>query len=195
MPEHGTAYLNTQDRDALISRWSEPHRKYHDVRHLNQVISSLSVLRSAGTPFDEEAVQLAAWFHDSVYEIGSPDNEEKSASLAETMLTGRACAPEVARLVRVTATHTADICDQNAAALCDADLSILASSPSEYAAYNSSVRDEYSAVEDDAYKAGRTTVLNHLLDMDSLYKTDYGRAHWERRARENLRDELAQLRG
>ena len=169
MPEHGTAYLNTQDRDALISRWSEPHRKYHDVRHLNQVISSLSVLRSAGTPFDEEAVQLAAWFHDSVYEIG--------------------------RLVRVTATHTADICDQNAAALCDADLSILASSPSEYAAYHSSVRDEYSAVEDDAYKAGRTTVLNHLLDMDSLYKTDYGRTHWERRARENLRDELARLRG
>lgn len=194
MFDDGCPYLSRPDREFLITRWSEPHRRYHDVQHLRQVLASLRVLQSAGTDFDDEAVTLAAWFHDAVYAIGSSDNEEDSALLAESMLKGRACATEVARLVRVTSSHATERRDLNGAALCDADLSVLASSPADYAVYCSRVRDEYSSVTDDAYRTGRANILNGLLQMDWLYKTDFGRVHWERPARENLQVELSRLR-
>ena len=35
--------------------------------------------------FDREAVELA-WFHDTIYEIGRDDNEDRSSELARELL-------------------------------------------------------------------------------------------------------------
>ena len=68
------------------------------------------------------AVLLAAWFHDAVYD-GQADDEERSARLAES---GRSAADplcdEVARLVRLTASHRPADDDHAGQLLCDADL-------------------------------------------------------------------------
>lgn len=188
-----TPYLTEAEREQLLSRWREPHRKYHDLDHLRTVLTALDEFSSAGVSFDREAVTLAAWFHDAIYEVGAPDNEDQSAVLAETMLAGRSCANEVARLVRVTASHDVALTDLNASALCDADLSILASDSSRYSRYCADVRDEYSRFEDSVYRAGRTRVLDHFLTLERIFNTEFGYENWELRARRNLKAELRSL--
>ncbi|WP_231979552.1 DUF4031 domain-containing protein [Tessaracoccus coleopterorum] len=69
-------------RDDLLARWGQPHRHYHDVRHLANCLEALDLLTGA-----TRTTRLAAWFHDAVY-LGHPgDDEESSATLAERALT------------------------------------------------------------------------------------------------------------
>ncbi|MFH8794873.1 hypothetical protein [Streptomyces sp. NPDC017941] len=181
--------------DNLLTRWSEPHRRYHTLTHLNNVLTHLNTLEDhAHTP---HRVHLAAWFHDAVYAPDRSENEERSARLAERALTEAGLPPEataeVARLVRLTTTHDPADGDRNGEALCDADLAILAAPPDAYAAYAAAVREEYAFVPDEAFRAGRADVLRQLLALPRLFRTPHGAAHWEAPARENLTTELALL--
>lgn len=181
-------------RERLLRAYGDPARGYHDLTHLGEVLDA--VQRLAAEAQDPEAVVLAAWFHDAVYD-GAADDEERSAALAETELAA-AGAPasrvaEVARLVRLTATHRPAPGDRNGAVLSDADLAILASPPQRYAAYVRGVRREYAALADDDFRRGRAAVLRDLLGAPTLFHTAAGRARWEARARANVRRELAGL--
>ncbi|UCM88735.1 HD domain-containing protein [Streptomyces marincola] len=180
-------------REELLARWGEPHRRYHTVTHLRDVLERLVPLREFAE--DPEAVELAAWFHDAVYDPRAPDNEERSASLAERLLAGDSRAPEVARLVRLTAGHAPADDDRNGAVLCDADLGVLAGPPAAYAAYAAAVRQEYHFVDDAAFREGRAEVLRRLLALPRLFKTPYGAEHWEATARFNVHGELRLLTG
>lgn len=185
--------LTQVQRDDLLARWSEPQRRYHTVDHLKQVLSSLGELGRAGVTFEAVPVRLAVWFHDAIYEIPGPDNESRSAKLAETMLDGQPFAKEVARLVRVTASHHVLPGDANAAALCDADLSILGELPARYGLYRQQVRAEYQSVPDAHFRIGRADVLRRLLENDTLFHTDVGRELWETQARRNVMTEIQEL--
>lgn len=77
--------------------------------------------------------------------------------------------------------------------LCDADLAVLASPPSAYAAYTAAVREEYHFVPNEAFREGRAAILRQLLDLPSLFHTPYGRQEWEATARHNLTGELEML--
>lgn len=191
----------------LLARWSEPRRRYHTTQHLRDVLARLDEL--ADQPTDPDAVELAAWFHDAVHdpdpdpgagpdpEAARPGNEERSARLAEQRLPAAGLAAdrtaEVARLVRLTAGHDPAEGDANGAALCDADLGVLAGSPEEYAAYAAAVRQEYGHLSDAVFRAGRAAVLRRLLDRPRLFHTPYGAARWEATARFNVGGELELL--
>lgn len=180
---------------ALLARWCEPHRRYHDLGHLAAVLAHVDELATYAT--DIEAVRLSAWFHDGVYDPQAPDNEERSAWLAARVLTELRVAPqqvdEVARLVRLTATHDPVEEDRDGAVLCDADLAVLASGADDYARYVAAVREEYAHVDDAAFAAGRAAVLRSLLDRPALFRTAHGRTAWEAVARDNVTRELAGL--
>jgi predicted metal-dependent HD superfamily phosphohydrolase len=146
---------------------------------------------------DADVVRLAAWFHDAVYLPDRSENEERSARLAERALP-EAGVPddrtaEVARLVRLTVGHDPAEDDRDGQVLCDADLAILASPPSAYAAYTAAVREEYHFVPSEAFRAGRAAILRQLLDLPRLFHTPYGQQKWEATARYNLRAELEML--
>ncbi|WP_234347360.1 HD domain-containing protein [Streptomyces specialis] len=177
--------------EELLARWGEPHRRYHTVAHLRAVLARLDEL--AGCAADETAVGLAAWFHDAVYDPSAPDNEERSARLAERLLPPGPRRDEVARLVRLTTTHDPADDDANGAALCDADLAVLAAPPARYAAYAAEIRQEYGFVSDEDFRTGRAAVLRRLLALPHLFRTPHGRAHWEATARFNLNGELLLL--
>ncbi|WP_166347016.1 HD domain-containing protein [Phytoactinopolyspora limicola] len=180
----------------LLDRWSQPHRHYHSVPHLRAVLDALDILdaeiRSA------TAVRLAAWFHDAVYDGRPGDDETASAALAAQQLTrlGRNLAEvaEVQRLVMITRAHDPATDDADGAALCDADLSVLASAPDDYRAYVTAVRRDYAHIDDHHFRAGRIDVLERLLSHRSLFRTKTGRQLWEATARRNITDELDQLR-
>ncbi|HCA85533.1 MAG TPA: hypothetical protein DEQ61_08570 [Streptomyces sp.] len=178
----------------LLARWGEPQRRYHTTAHLTAVLDRID--EQAGHSADPDAVRLAAWFHDAVYRPDRSGNEERSARLAELALPEAGVSPartaEVARLVRLTATHDPAPGDTDGELLCDADLAVLAGSPEAYAAYAAAVREEYGFVPDDAFRAGRAEILRGLLALPRLYRTPEGE-RWESAARHNLGTELELL--
>ncbi|MBR8642297.1 hypothetical protein KEF29_30735 [Streptomyces tuirus] len=179
----------------LLTRWQEPQRRYHTVEHLTAVLDHIDVLEKYAR--DPDVVRLAAWFHDAVYLPDRSENEERSARLAERALPEAglpaAKTAEVARLVRLTVTHDPADDDPDGQVLSDADLAILASPPSAYAAYTTAVREEYHFVPSDAFRTGRAAILRQLLDLPRLFRTPHGASAWEATARYNLAAELEML--
>lgn len=179
----------------LIRRWSEPHRRYHGMGHLTAVL--LFVDEYATHADDPDAVRLAVWYHDAIYDPRAADNEEHSALLAETELAALGQPPErveeVGRLVRLTAAHNPAEGDHNGELLNDADLLVLGSPPEAYVAYVNAIREEYAHVSDADFRAGREAVLGALLEFPRLYRLD-SLAPLEDAARRNITAELNLLR-
>ncbi|GAA0948093.1 metal-dependent phosphohydrolase [Actinocorallia libanotica] len=176
--------------EELLARYAEPHRRYHTLRHLESVLDLVDEFEAEAD--DPDVVRLAAWFHDAVYDPQRDDNEERSAVLAERMLTdtsleaGRAA--KAAALVRMTKTHEPH--DRDGRVLCDADLAVLGADADAYDAYVQAVREEYAFVPEEYFAAGRAAVLEQLLALPSLFHTPAGKARFEEKARANLRAEL-----
>lgn len=191
----GDSPTSRTEWSALVAAWSEPHRSYHDLRHLAAVLGLVGGLADAAD--DPAAVRLAAWYHDVVYDPQRNDNEAVSAGRAKAGLRGLVTderVAEVERLVLLTATHEPADDDANGAVLCDADLAVLAGPPDAYAGYASAVRAEFGHLSDEQFTAGRIAVLERLLDLPRLYRVPTVAADWEPRARANLAAELALLR-
>ncbi|CAN5275970.1 hypothetical protein BH09ACT8_BH09ACT8_57500 [soil metagenome] len=191
-------YSTTGDADgtgrAVLARWAQPHRRYHTVAHLQGVLEAIDDLASYATDLD--AVRLAAWYHDAVYDCRS-DDEEQSARLAEHDLAAlglpAGLVAEVARLVRITVEHDPAPGDANGAVLSDADLATLALPPAEYRRNGAAIREEFARVDESTFRAGRTPMIEALLAAPALYRTPAGRQRWEQAARANLSAELASL--
>lgn len=190
--------------DELIDRYADRARDYHDLRHLRQVLETVDELIVApdthlqGRHEDLYVIELAAWFHDAVYDVRRTDNEAASAALARDLLAPYLDAErldEVARVVLLTRDHAVAVGDRNGAVVCDADLVVLAGSVEEYDAYARRVRAEYAHVSDEDFRLGRAAVLHALTDLPALFHTEHGAAHWEAPARANLQRELAALNG
>jgi len=186
----------------LLARYAEPHRRYHTQQHLAEVLTALDLIALDLIALDVagggSTARLAAWFHDAVYDPRWADNEERSAALASKVLPGLGLPPavveEIARLVRLTATHDADPHDAAGAALCDADLAILGADAARYAAYADAVRAEYCHLPADAFATGRADVLRGLLERRPLYRTEPAARRWAAAARANLDRELRTFR-
>jgi predicted metal-dependent HD superfamily phosphohydrolase len=180
---------------AVVAAWSEPHRRYHDLAHLAAVLGLVDALSPAAD--DADAVRLAAWYHDVVYDPSSSENEERSAGRARAGLRGLVDderLAEVERLVLVTVDHDPAPDDANGAVLCDADLAVLAAPPDAYAGYASAIRAEYGHLSDADFTAGRIAVLERLLALPALYRLPENAERWTATARANLGAELALLR-
>lgn len=179
---------------ALLAAWSEPHRRYHGMTHLRGVLAFVEELADAAD--DPDAVRLAAWYHDAVYN-GLPDDEERSAQLAEQELSRLGVAPstvdEVARLVRMTVSHDPAPGDHDGEVLSDADLATLAVPWEAYRSNTAEIRAEYAHIPDEVFRKGRTQVLVGLLEGPGVFRTAAGRQRWEEAAQRNLRAELAAL--
>jgi predicted metal-dependent HD superfamily phosphohydrolase len=182
--------------DDVVARHREARRRYHGVRHVTWVVRHVRELAAEVPTDDPDAIVVAAFFHDAVYDPRAADNEEQSAQLAERVLAelgwderrGR----RVGDLVRATAVHTG-AGDADTDVLLDADLAVLGSEPSAYQAYVTGVRAEYAHIDDEAWRHGRGQVLRDLLARDPLYATAPARRRWVSRAAANMTAELASL--
>lgn len=196
LPGTAPAELAARIGADLLQRWSEPHRHYHTTDHLGAVLAVID--EQATYAVDPDAVRLAAWYHDAVYDPHRVDNEEASALLAEAALPAlgvpAARVAEVARLVRLSASHDPSPGDRNGELLTDADLRVLASPPEAYLAYTTAVRREYAHVSDPLFATGRAAVLTNLLSLPQLFHVPALRELWEDVARANLTRELQSLR-
>lgn len=137
------------------------------------------------------ALTLAAWLHDLIYDSKASDNEERSAEFAER-LCEKLSIPEdrlVASLILKTKTHDAGE-DVDARVLIDADLAILGAGEPIYRDYAEKIRQEYAWVPEAEYRKGRRQVLENFLDRTTIY---HFLRHLEEPARRNLAAEISQL--
>ena len=98
-------------------------------------------------------------------------------------------------MIRATAHTAAGEVDPDTAVLLDADLAILSAEERRYARYAADVRREYAWVDETAYRAGRTKVLQGFLSRPRIYRTERMHAVAEEAARANLRAEIRRLIG
>ena len=90
-------------------------------------------------------IELAIWFHDSVYDARAGDNEEKSAALAQEYLSDAIDVPQlslVEEMIQATKSHGGEGGD--VALMVDIDLGILGRSPERFQRYENDIRKEYS---------------------------------------------------
>lgn len=188
-------------REGLRRRYAEPHRVYHGQSHIDALRAALVRDRSMFTSPD--AVELAIWYHDAIYNPLARDNESASADLLRAELAG-VIPPEVVdlaeQLVRATADHRIppglpDPAAADCALFLDMDLAILGRSPDEFAAYEAAIEAEFRPHYDWlTYRAGRAAVLRALLQRNPIYLSASYRSHYERTARDNIALALARYR-
>jgi predicted metal-dependent HD superfamily phosphohydrolase len=192
-PGHDTARAIFDD---LYARYTGADRRYHDIRHIDDCLQRFDTVRALASKPD--AIELAIWFHDAIYDSHKSDNEASSASLADSALmqlgVPRATTQSVCDLILATQ-HNAPPADPDAALLVDIDLSILGQPAPIFDAYEAGVRFEYAWVTESAFRAGRSKVLQSFLDRTRIYTTDYFSAVFESAARHNLNRSLVNLSG
>ena len=179
--------------ERLQALHAEPHRHYHTAAHVNALLAHLDREREDAAGPDR--IELAIWFHDAVYKPTSKTNVTDSAAMARDVLAPH-LAPDVVdwveRTIRLTADH-GDTDDPDTALMLDLDLSGLGADADVYDAYTRNVRREYRWVPGPLFRRGRRKVLDHVLAMPRIYKTDSLAQRWEAQARANLRLELKHL--
>lgn len=183
----------------LIQRWDEPHRRYHDLRHLEDVLLALDHLETLGETVSPNTV-LAAWFHDAVYAGRAGEDERASAVLAADALSRlelpSALVTEVHAFILATipGTDAAEV-PRALAQLLDADLAVFGAGEKRYREYAAAVREEYAQIDLAAFRAGRAAILSEYLARPHLYRLAASRQLWEARARLNLAHEVGILTG
>lgn len=178
----------------LVESYSEPHRKYHTMQHLQECFAHLERMRSVAEHAGE--VELALWFHDAIYDTRKKDNEERSAEWARESALAAGLSDDQANRVYqlVMATmHNAVPVGPDAKVLVDIDLAILGAEVERFDEYEIQVREEYSWVPRPLYRRGRRKILQDFARRESIYSTKYFRIERESRARSNIERSLARL--
>lgn len=173
----------------LVRHYSEPHRSYHNLAHIDRMLGWLDA-----TGEGSDAVELAIWFHDVIYEPLGRENEAASARHFQDQVgqfIGAPTAAAVERLILATEPGRPRSGKQDEDLLIDIDLSVLGAVPEGYEAYRQAIRLEYAMVPKAKFAAGRAKVLRHFLS-GRIYATGFF-AKLERQARINLGRELGLL--
>ena len=179
---------------AVLSAWSEPHRHYHDQRHLRECLDRWADWGHLADRPGE--VALALWYHDAVYAPKDSDNELRSAVWAVRAMTKAGLDADISQRVHdlIMATcHDAPAPARDAELVVDIDLATLGADPERFEAYDRDVRKEYAWVPFFLYKRKRRVVLQAFLDRPRIYATDVAHAALETNARLNLSSALERL--
>lgn len=180
----------------LLPRYAEPHRSYHTLGHIEDCLAKLVDVSGLGAD-ERRTLELAIWWHDAIYEPLRPDNEERSAELAQRDLAEAGEPPalvaEVGRLIRLTAGHEVRQGDRLGEILVSIDLSVLGGSPAAYDRYAEAIRAEYAQAPEPLYRAGRAAILRRFLQAPAIFPDPQLRERYEASARSNITRELAAL--
>lgn len=171
---------------ALIDfHYDEPHRRYHDKRHLAFCLEQLDLaLDQAAEP---DRVQMALWFHDIINEPGQLDNEARSADLFEEQARGVMSEDFIAAvkdLILVT-THNEPPEDFDQRLLCDVDLASFGCHWDRYLYDTNSIKAEFVGSAEE-YSQKKQKFLEAILNRPRIFLTDFFNERYENQARKNI---------
>ena len=173
--------------DEVARLYSDASRHYHTPEHVAHCLRQFD----AASPYMDEpdAVELALWFHDVIYDIHADDNELRSAQLFDR-LAGASMPPELKKLVHeliMVTTHDGLPRTADERFMVDIDLSSFGLPWEEFLRDSAAVRAEFGDMPDDAFYPRQREFMRKLLSRPSFCFTDFFRARHEDQARENIR--------
>ena len=177
----------------LAELYGEPHRHYHTLDHIQHCLHEFD--QATAFMDDSEAVELALWVHDAIYQSGARDNERRSADLFRNyahQYAGAIFQQRVDDLIMAT-THRGLPRQSDEQFIVDIDLSSFGLPWETFMQDGWRIRAEFANVTDDAYYPDHLRFLRGLWDRPSFFFTDCFRQRHEDAARENIRRLIADL--
>jgi predicted metal-dependent HD superfamily phosphohydrolase len=178
----------------IEKKYAEKGRHYHNLTHLENMFSELELVKDRILNFTN--ISFSVFYHDVIYDTSSKLNEEKSAEFAKLRLEklglNKTDIEEISKQILATKSHQKSK-NTDINYLLDADLSILGKDIESYVKYTEQIRKEYSIYPDFLYKPGRKKVLQHFLELESIFKTECFKEKYEVQARENIKAEIGPL--
>jgi predicted metal-dependent HD superfamily phosphohydrolase len=179
--------------DKLNTLHSEPHRHYHNARHITECLAEFQTAKHLAP--EPDLLELALWLHDAIYDPHRHDNEDQSAALTrelfEPILPVHSL-DQIAHLI-VATKHLAPAAEPDSKLIVDIDLSILGKDPKRFDEYEQQIRAEYSFVPDALFRQKRAEILNAFLARTRIYQTTHFHDRCEKQARANLARSIARL--
>jgi len=180
----------------LISAYSEKHRAYHSVKHIEDCLAKLDL--HSELLEELHAVEMAIWFHDAIYKTRSTSNEVDSAEWASEFLSASGAPSSLVHTVHsliVATKHDVPLASRDEEVLVDIDLSILGSEADKYRQFEEDVRKEYRLVPWPIFRRKRAEILQSFLGRDFIYNIPQFRDMYEESARTNLKSAVQSLLG
>ena len=207
--------ISNETQKFLLKEYSKKHRHYHTYSHVCDVLDTLHENKENIVNF--QATELAANFHDIVYEVGEEYrfNEQRSClKFLEIIendnpsmrydLEDKDFQTAYLALLMIGATHGHGFesirnhkslePDQinDISIFLDADLRILSRSRDKVIEFEEEIRKEFSIYSDEVYRSGRVAVLTSFLNRKKIYFSRIG-FDWEEQARDNIKFLIARL--
>ncbi len=175
----------------LLSNKLDEKYLYHNLRHTQRVVKSTKELLDNHTleGADKEALELAAWLHDTGYTKGFEDHEESSCTIAKEFLSeqgvGANIIEKVRSIIMATKRHY-EPKNLSEHIIRDADASHFAQK--SYLETSEFLRDELSLLDIAEYS--NKDWCNANIDMfkkEHRFYTDYAKENWQEAKDKNLK--------
>lgn len=218
--------------EKLCQYHTERQRSYHTLMHLEEMFLYFDIFKKYQASSsshegegrllppilsrqEEDAIVLATFFHDAVYNVHSSTNEEDSATLFQQYMKEfysnnnsnnnnnnsdesaglQQLEASVTRLILATKHHVVTMEDPFCLAFfLDLDMAVLGKETNAYLKYASLIRCEYSHVPHDVYCERRAEILENFLTQQQIFGTQAMLEAFEQQARDNLAREIEILR-
>jgi len=152
------------DINTVLAMWNEAHRSYHNLNHLNDLISQINENKSNFSEKEYEKLMLVAIFHDIVYDPSSSTNEEDSANFLMECSVDKNNIDilDVEKMILDTKTHTSS--NKLSEAFNSYDMNIVERDFELLLEWENGISEEFSVYPKEQYKEGRLKFLESLLD-------------------------------
>lgn len=179
--------LSAAIHQQLVEAYSESHRRYHTLAHIEHCLKMFDQCKSLA--HNADALELAVWFHDIVLQPGRSDNEALSAELY-LQLSDQVHRDElrelVARLIIATQHDGGSLEDADAIFMVDIDLSSFGLSWEEFQRDSQDLREECPECSDAEYHRKQEAFRSALATRESFFRSALFRERYEQQAQENL---------
>lgn len=180
----------------IEKHYSNSKRYYHNLSHVEYMVKKAELFKHQIE--DYNTLLFSIFYHDIIYKATRKDNELKSAQLAEKRMTEIGVPVEKIKKCfhQIVATQHHEPTDNNDTRyLLDIDMAILGEDGATYKSYTQKVRKEYGIYPDLLYKPGRKKVLQNFLKQEQIFQTNAFYDRFEKQARVNIKNEIAELGG
>jgi predicted metal-dependent HD superfamily phosphohydrolase len=186
-----------QEMANLTTLYTQPHRYYHNINHINDCLVELENFVHPDFTNDKRSmVEAAIWYHDAVYNPYSKLNEFNSAELVY----GHQSA-FVRDIIKYTARHLEDVSAdiekhikheyrQCVQVMLDIDLAGFGKDRMVFAMNGMNIRHEYYNTHLRDFLEGRQKFYQELIKRPTLYYTKYFYDKYHDVSRDNIRWEM-----
>ena len=171
----------------LVDSYNKPQRYYHTLDHIEHCLSLFDKISSKLQ--SPQALELAIWFHDVVYQPGATNNEQLSADQFMQTTKNRfddSLRNTVYQHIMATLHLHSEMNHADTKYMVDIDLSSFGLPWPEFIHDSENLRREMAHLSNADYCRKQSAFQQALMDRPRFFRSDYFYQNYESQARQNL---------